>query len=174
MALVDYQTIFCDGQVIEETTLSNRSIDLQSLADYGQGRQWFVHCLVQGAHSNPLRVQVLGSDSNNFSNVEVIGDSGVIAAADLTFGSDFNVAINPIGAKYRYITLRFIPTINGSESETISDGTTGSGTIPGVTKVGAAVNAVAGAIRAQLEFLAVSDVTYPHANDNLNYSASQE
>lgn len=185
MALVDYQTIFCDGQVITATTYSDRSVDLQSLADYGKGKPWSVHCLIQGTHSNDLRVQVVGSTSPNFSDIVVVGDSGVIEKAKLVQGYDFYVDVGAVGKKYRYLALRFIPTIETTETvegeevttstatETVGEGSAGVDNIPHVLPVGAEPQAVANAIRAQIELLNNSNVDYPHANDQLAYATTQ-
>lgn len=173
MALVDYQTIFCDGQVITATTLSDRAVDLQSLADYGKGKTWSVHCLIQGTHTYDLRVQVVGSTSPNFSDIVVVGDSGVIDKAKLVQGYDFFVDVGAVGKKYRFLALRFIPTIEGAETNTISNGTQGVDNIPHVLPVGAVPQAVANAIRAQIELLNNSNVDYPHANDQLAYATTQ-
>lgn len=181
MALVDYQTIFCDGQVITATTYSDRSVDLQSLADYGKGKPWSVHCLIQGTHSNDLRVQVVGSTSPNFSDIVVVGDSGVIAKAKLVQGYDFYVDVGAVGKKYRYLALRFIPTIETevegetvtTATETVGEGSAGVDNIPHVLPVGAVPQAVANAIRAQIELLNNSNVDYPHANDQLAYATTQ-
>ena len=173
MALVDYQTIFCDGQVISATTLSDRAVDLQALADYGKGKPWSVHCLIQGTHTYDLRVQVVGSTSPNFSDIVVVGDSGVIDKAKLVQGYDFFVDVGAVGKKYRFLALRFIPTIEGAETNTISNGTQGVDNIPHVLPVGAEPQAVANAIRAQIELLNNSNVDYPHANDQLAYATTQ-
>lgn len=181
MALVDYQTIFCDGQVISATTYSDRSVDLQSLADYGKGKPWSVHCLIQGTHTYDLRVQVVGSTSPNFSDIVVVGDSGVIAKAKLVQGYDFYVDVGAVGKKYRYLALRFIPTIETevegetvtTATETVGAGSAGVDNIPHVLPVGAVPQAVANAIRAQIELLNNSNVDYPHANDQLSYATTQ-
>ena len=181
MAIVDYQTILADKQVITETTLSDRSVDLQALADYGMGHRWAVHVLCQGAHANDLRVQVLGSDKPTFESVTVIGDSGVFSAAELTFGKEFYVDIVPTGKKYRYVALRFIPTIHSESqsgvettSETIVNGQAGTGNVSPVPKVGDTVTAVANAIRAQIELINVQHLDYPHAVDDMSYSTNQQ
>ena len=173
MALVDYQTIFCDGQVISATTYSDRSVDLQSLADYGKGKPWSVHCLIQGTHTYDLRVQVVGSTSPNFSDIVVVGDSGVIEKAKLVQGYDFFVDVGAVGKKYRYLALRFIPTIETTATETVGEGSAGVDNIPHVLPVGAVPQAVANAIRAQIELLNNSNVDYPHANDQLSYATTQ-
>ena len=181
MALVDYQTIFCDGQVITGTTYSDRAIDFQSLADYGKGKPWSVHCLVQGTHTYDLRVQVVGSQANNFSDVVVVGDSGVIDKAKLVQGYDFYIDVNAVGKKYRFLALRFIPTIvtqvEGQDvataTETVGEGVAGVDNIPHVLKVGEVPSPVDNAIRAQIELLNNSNVDYPHANDQLGYATTQ-
>lgn len=174
MAIVDYQTIFCDKQVIEATSLSDRAIDLQALADYGMGRNWFVHVFIQGTHSNPLRVQVLGFTDNTFTNGVVVGDSDVYAAAKLVQGFNFTVPVNPKASKYRYLALRFVPTISGTETTEISSGTTATaGNMAVVPPVVGSVSAVANAVRAQLELLPIEDISYPHAGDDLSYSTAQ-
>lgn len=179
MSIVDYQTILADKQVVTETTLSDRSVDLQSLADYGMGHRWSVHCLCQGAHEHDLRVQILGSATPTFEAVDVIGDSGVFSAASLTFGKEFYVDIVPTGKKYRYVAARFIPTIQSesgavsSASETVVNGQAGTGNVSPVPKVGDTVSPVANAIRAQIELINVQRLDYPHAVDDLSYSAQQ-
>lgn len=181
MALVDYQTIFCDGQVITATTFSDRAIDLQSLADYGKGKPWSVHCLIQGTHTNDLRVQVVGSTSQNFNNVVVVGDSGVIEKAKLVQGYDFFIDVQAVGKKYRFLALRFIPTIETevegetvtTATETVGEGSAGVDNIPHVLKVGAVPDPIANGIRAQIELLNNSNVDYPHANDQLSYATTQ-
>lgn len=171
--MVDYQTIFCDGQVIEGTTLSDRAIDLQTLADYGKGKPWSVHVIAQGAHEHDLRVQIVGSKTATFNDVVVVGDSGVIPRAKLVQGFDRYIDVNAVGEKYRYLALRFIPTIDGNASETISAGTKGTDAIPSVLRVGEVPAPIANGIRAQIELLNNTNVAYRHANDDKSYSASQ-
>lgn len=168
--MIDFQTIFSDQQVISATTLSDRAVDLQSLADYGIGRELFVNCVTQGTHANDLRIQILGSDTRAFSSVDVIGDSGVITATELNATKKFCIHVNPTGKKYRYICLRYIPTIEGSASETISDGTAGSATVSAPPKVGDQITDVANSIRAYVGFVADFDVQYPYANQSMSYS----
>ena len=165
MAIVDFQTIFSDEQVVLGTTLSERSIDLQASADYAIGRNIYAHVLTQGDMSHDLRVQILGCNSTDFADVEVVGDSGVIPQADLTFGSDLYVQLVATGKKYRYVCLRYIPTNDGTA---VTDSTAGTPptTMPPVAKVGSTETAIANALRAQIEFVPAMDINYPYANED--------
>lgn len=166
MALIDSRNIFCDKQVIADTTLSQRSLDLTGLSDHAVGINLYVHCLTQGDFSNDLRVQILGAEDNTFANPIVIGDSGVIQQANLVNGSDFFVQMLPVGEKYRFVCLRIIPTVNGVGSETVSGSDTPNvSAIAVVTPVGSEDTPIANALRAQIETVAaLGKPVYSYAN----------
>ena len=170
--MIDYQTIFCDRQVISATTLSNRAVDLQALASYGVGRQLFVNCMPQGTHAHDLRVQILGSKTGDFAtDAVVVGDSGVIPVNDLNANGHFFVGFNPIKDKYRYVALRFIPTIEGEASEEVTNGGNGSDVVPNVPEVGVVPADLANGIKAYIDFTPALDIVYPMAREDMGYSA---
>lgn len=169
--MIDYQTIFCDKQVIEGTTLSNRAVDLQSLADYAIGRDLYAQVLAQGEHAKDLRVQVLGSQTDTFADSVVIGDSGVIPVEDINEKKQFFVRFNPTGKKYRYVCLRFIPTVNGHESAMESGVVIGVDEIPPVQEVGTEPTDLANAVKAMIAFVPNIDVVYPFARQDNGYTA---
>lgn len=169
--MIDYQTIFCDKQVIEGTTLSNRAVDLQSLADYAIGRDLYAQVLAQGTHSKDLRVQVLGSQTNTFADAVVIGDSGVVPVEEINEKKQFFVRFNPTGKKYRYVALRFIPTVNGVESGAESGVVIGVDEIPPVVEVGSDVTELNNAVKAMIAFVPNIDIIYPVARQDNGYTA---
>jgi len=114
MAIVDSNTILSKDQVLATVTYAQRAIDLQASADYGVGRDAFVKFLIKGNFTLDLRCQIVGSDSADFSNLKVISDSGVKEAAELLEGTQFFLRFNPTNLKYRYITIRYIPTAAGT------------------------------------------------------------
>lgn len=168
--MVDFQTIFCDGQVVERTTLSNRGIDLQSLADYAIGRSLYAQVVLQGTLTRDLRVQILGADNAAFTDATVIGDSGVIDKGEFNANGEAFVQFNPTGKKYRYVTLRFIPTLAEGESDTGTE-VPGSDVVADVPEVGSDVTPVNNAIRAQIAFVPHLNIIYPVANADKGYSA---
>lgn len=168
--MIDYQTIFSDKQVIEGTTLSNRMVDLQSLADYAIGRDLYAQIVAQGTHAHDLRVQILGSDSESFADAVVIGDSGVVPVADINEKKLFFVRFNPTGKKYRYVCLRFIPTLEGVESAE-SAIVIGSDEVPPVPEVGVEPTDLANAVKAFIAFVPAIDVVYPVAREGNGYTA---
>lgn len=169
MAIVDSQTIFSDKQVITKTTLSQRSVDLQALGDYGVGRNLYVHVITQGDMANDLRVQILGSTDEEFAEPVLLGDSGVHKSTKLTNGSEFFVRLDETGEKYRYVCLRYIPSSTTvTEDTSVSGGKAFSSTevFAPVSEVGVEEKAVANAVRAELTFVAALGQQYPYANSD--------
>nr|DAQ04771.1 MAG TPA: major capsid protein [Caudoviricetes sp.] len=173
MAIVDANTVLSDYQEITATTYSQRTIDFQTPADYGSGTQnLYVHFMAQGAHAKDLRIQILGLLTEDDATPLIIGDSGVIKKTDLVAGSDGYIQVLPNKQKWRYLKLRYIPTTDGTGTETV----TGSEK-PDLTnfnqprKVGEEPKVVANAIRAQLESVAVLGTVYPFANEDKSYTA---
>ena len=117
---------FSYQQDVTAVTNSQRSVDLQSMADYGVGRPWWIVVNCCGAISSNLRVQILGSEDDTFSTVSVIADSGILVSTSLVQGYEIKMQVPQTDKKYRYIALRYIPSTTEKPS-TGTEAPTGSG-----------------------------------------------
>lgn len=173
MAIVDAITVLSDKQVLDATTYSQRAIDFQTLADYGTGRDLYVHFIAQGTHAKDLRIQVLGLRTTDDATPIILGDSGVIPRAELVQGGDGYVRVSETRTKWRYLVLRYIPTDKGQGSETVVGGDKFECTchFNEPVKVGETQAPIANAIRAQIEFVPVLGNVYPCANADKSYTA---
>lgn len=117
MAILDSQAIFSRDQVVEEVTYSQRAMDLQSLADYGIGAHAYIECVVNGAFTKYLRVQLVGSKTDDWADLIVISDSGVKDKDELVAGHVFYVPFNMTDKKYKNICLRFIPSDDAASND---------------------------------------------------------
>ncbi len=172
MALIDSLTVLSSNQDVSATTLSERAIDMNALADQGlNGKPLYVHVIMKGAATKDLRVQVLGFQTpGTYTSPDVIADSGVYAAENLVHGALIQVAIPPVDRKYRVIALRYIPSDdNTAETTTITSGTTASASnYDAPPKVGASPVTAADTVDAFLSGSFVSSVAYQYANASLS------
>lgn len=168
MAHVDARTILSDKQVIKGKTLSQKAIAYVDNGDQAFESEFYIGCYIQGDFTHDLRVQILGFNDETFGGDPVlIGDSGVIEKENLTFGTAFSIKANPTGKRYKYLALRYIPTLDGVE---VTDDTTDSPLNPATfaipTKIVDDTTPVADAIRAQYEREFNGGVSYPFANQD--------
>lgn len=168
MAHVDARTILSDRQVIKGTTLSQRAVAYIDSGDQAFEREFYIGCYVQGDFTHDLRVQILGFNDAKFTGEPVlVGDSGVIEKENLTFGSAFSVKANPTGKKYKYLAVRYIPTLDGVEvKDDTTDDPTDNATFAIPTPITGKVEPLADSIRAQYERQFNGGAIYPFANED--------
>ena len=101
---------------VTSSTVVSDSIDLAVASDLGKGRPLSMHFQASVAFTSgtSLELQVItASDSALTSDIEVVGNAGVIAVSDLTLGAVFHATLNPLAAsqtKGQFIGVRLIPT----------------------------------------------------------------
>lgn len=120
MALVEASSILSYEQVVTETSYAQRCIDMKELGDYGVGHPYYFVVNVLGTFTKDLRVQIVGFTDDTFSDPMVLGDSGIHPKAELLEGESFAVQLNQVDRKYRFISLRYIPSDAGSETTEVS------------------------------------------------------
>lgn len=166
MAIFDQNDILADKLVVTtKVKKAQKAKDFQGVTDFGMGNPIYVACYCQGDFTHDLRVQALGSTDGVTWNI-LLADSGVVPKADLTFGKAFWFPINAVNKKYRFMTLRFIPSTNGVDVTDEDDSAPVIENFGAPNKVGAEVAPIANAIRAQLETVRPTDVEYDYANDD--------
>ncbi len=170
MAILDSQAIFARDQVVTETTYSQRAMDLQALADYGVGANAYIECVVNGAFTKYLRVQLVGSATDDWADIIVISDSGVKDKAELVAGKVFYVPFTITDKKYKNICLRFIPSDDAASNDSSA---TPSGTAYALDgafaeppKVGAEKAEVANSISCHLVLTPTTHVEYDTVNSD--------
>lgn len=111
MALLDSLDILSDKQVINNTCYSAYSRDLKVPMDWGQTETpRYIQLLAHGTHSHPLTVQVVGSNNQSHSDEFVICQTPEIPVAELKAGFKSFITLPPIGKKYRFLALKYLPT----------------------------------------------------------------
>ena len=170
MAILDSQAIFSRDQVIDAVTYSQRAMDLQSLADYGVGANAYIECVVNGAFTKYLRVQLVGSASDDWADLIVISDSGVKDKSELVAGHVFYVPFTLTDKRYKNICLRFIPSDDAAsnDSSATPEGTAyaledGYAAPP---KVGVDKTEVANSISCHLVLTPTTHVEYDTVNED--------
>lgn len=179
MALHDARNLLASNQVISATTLSQRYLDFNALADYGVGHlPIFLTTIIKGQFTHDLRIQLLATEEEDgdFSNPIVVADSGLTPADELYAGKVIPVLIPPTNKKYRAVCARFIPS-RAESSEGAGDGVLETTDITGGTpyvvdstfnppaKVGDTNAEVADAVDCFLTSEMATDLYYPNAND---------
>lgn len=182
MPLVDAKNIFSDKQTLTVVSYSQKTLDMKEASDFGIGHNLYAVVYTQGDFSFDLRVQVLGHNNPSVadSTPVVIGDSGVVPLAELTHGSRVPVRIDETGKKYRYLTLRYIPSVNGTGIDPVEavEASEGVEAVEGTeevtvnslpnfampTPVGEEDTPIADTLRAQLESIASVAPLYRAAN----------
>lgn len=111
MALIDSLDILSDKQVVNNTCYSRYCKKFKAPSDWGQTEmQRYIEILCHGTHAHPLTVQVVGSNNDSHSDEFVICQTTEIPVAKLKAGYKFFIPIPPIGQKYRYLALKYLPT----------------------------------------------------------------
>ena len=117
----DARAFFSDEQVVTETTYAQKAYDFMAAWDHAIGSQLYVTCICNGNFEKDLRVQVIGStDGKTWDVKRPLGDSGVYAKEDLKTNKTFPIHVVETGQKYRYVTLLYIPSVNGAEDFNVS------------------------------------------------------
>lgn len=166
MAIFDQNDILADRLVVAtKVRKAQKAKDFNGVTDFGMGQPIYVACYCQGDFTHDLRVQALAS-TDGVTYTTVVADSGVRPKEELTFGKSFSFAIPATGRKYRFLTLRFIPSTDGVEGteEDTEIGDIAQWGAP--NKVGETVAPIENAIRAQLETVQALDPEYSYANDD--------
>lgn len=170
MAILDSQAIFSRDQVIDAVTYSQRAMDLQALADYGVGQNAYIECVVNGAFTKYLRVQLVGSANDDWSDLIVISDSGVKDKSELVAGHVFYVPFSITDKKYKNICLRFIPSDDAASNDSSATPTGEAFAIDGAyaepPKVGAEKDEVANSISCHLVLTPTTHVEYDAVNSD--------
>lgn len=166
MAIFDHNDILADRLVVTtKVRKAQKAKDFNGVTDFGMGQPIYVACYCQGNFTHDLRVQAIASNDGVTWTI-VVADSGVYPKAELTFGKSFSFAIPATGRKYRFLTVRFIPSTNGVD---VTDEDTDIGEVHhwgAPNKVGETIAPIENAIRAQLETVQALDPVYPYANDD--------
>lgn len=99
----------------DTSVLGDKSVDLATATDIGEGEQLYLRTVVATAASGGTSVefQFVGADDAALtSNLLVLGSSGAIAVASLTAGAKFETPLPPrissLGKRYvgiRYVTV---------------------------------------------------------------------
>lgn len=159
---------FSYRQVLDAVSNSQRSVDLQTMADYGVGRPWWVVVQACGTFTKDLRIQIIGSEDKEFSTVVHIADSGVIPKASLVQGYEYKIQVPQVDRKYRFIALRYIPSETGTPSkgdETPSGSEyTLDGVFDPVEVAGKVPEPLADGVTAFASINVATELDYPHAN----------
>lgn len=120
----DARAFFSDRQEIDVTTYSQKAYDFIAAWDHAIGSQLYVTCICNGDFDKDLRVLVLGSNDGKIWDVDrPIGDSGVYKKEELKTNKSFPIHIVETGSKYRYVTLLYIPTTDGTGDTTVTSPT---------------------------------------------------
>lgn len=120
MAIIDSFDIFADKQIVNDTCYSAiPPKDLGAPMDWGQTViQKYIELVFHGAFTHPLTVQLIGFNNKNASDQFVICATPEIPITELIKGSKKFLQIPPIGKKYRFVILKFMPTGGSSGSAT--------------------------------------------------------
>lgn len=167
MALVEANTILSYEQEITDTTYSQRYIDLHAQADYGVGRPLYFVFNILGTFAKDLRAQVVGFTDETLADPVVLADSGLHEKATLVAGAQFSVQVNQVDQKYKIIALRFIPSVEHSETFDVA---TSEGVTPDVSnfappvKVGAENKEVANGVTAFAALTVPTKLLYKYVN----------
>lgn len=167
MAIVEARTILSYEQVVEETTYSQRYIDLKAQADYGVGRPLYFVFNVLGTFAKDLRAQIVGFTDDEFTDPVVLADSGIQESASLVEGTSFCVQLNQVDKKYKNICVRYIPSTGGTETTDV--GSSGA-EVPDVSnfapppKVGEETKAIANGITSFACLTVPTKVLYKYVN----------
>ncbi len=119
--IFDLQSLFSDGQAVTVTAASTNVIDLGATGtpisgiaplkrDLGAGGPVPVRIQVNETFAGltSLQVEMEVSDAEDFSSgVEVVADTGAIAAADLVAGYVFPPQYIPMNTDKRYVRLNY-------------------------------------------------------------------
>ena len=119
MALIDSLDILSDKQIVNNTCYSRYCKKFKAPSDWGQTEmQRYIEILCHGTHAHPLTVQVVGSNNDSHSDEFVICQTTEIPVAKLKAGYKFFIPIPPIGQKYRFLALKYLPTGGSNPSAT--------------------------------------------------------
>lgn len=120
MAIIDAFDIFADKQIVNDTCYAaTPAKDLGAPMDWGQTViAKYVELLFHGAFTHPLTVQLIGYNNPNGSDQFVVCSTPELPIAELVKGAKHYLQIPPIGKKYRFVTLKFLPTGGSSGAAT--------------------------------------------------------
>ena len=161
MAVIDRLDKLSDKQVIDKIEYSVHFKDLLAPCDWGEGLPKYVMLLSHGAFTTgtTLEVQLVGANKTDFSDAFVINTTGAISQNDIVHGFSRGIAITPIGKKYRYFALKFLPA-NGTED---SAGDKPESTCP-TDPMLKPQEAIENAFTAFITFNSITGLTYPMVN----------
>lgn len=170
MAIVDSQTILSYRQVVTDVTYSQHGFDWGEKADYGVGEPIWLEVTIHGAFAKNLRCQLIGSDSKDFTNPVVLGDSGLYKKEELTAGKLISVQLVQTDKKYRYMCARYIPSAVGSAEDANAtpsgDNACDCTPLAPPPKVGEVPAELANGLSAHLALVAPTQVQYKYVNED--------
>lgn len=159
--IVDSLDILSDKQVIDKIEYSDHFKDLVAPCDWGEGQTKYVMVLSHGAFTTgtTLEIQLVGANKADFSDAFMINSTGAISQDAIVHGFSRCIAITPIGKKYRYFALKFLPA-SGTED---SAGDKPESTCPTEPML-KPQEAIDNAFSAFIMFNSITGLTYPMVN----------
>lgn len=111
MALIDNLEKFAEKQIISKICRSQYGIALRNKADFGQNMfNRYVKLQTHGAFTTGLTVNLIASNSSDFSDEVTLSSTGEIAQGTLVSGYTTFLQIPATGQKYKYFALKFMPS----------------------------------------------------------------
>ncbi len=111
--ILDEQALFSNAQAVTASAVSTNCIKVNGDIGKGEPVEILAQVVTDFATCTSLKVGVQTSDTENFSSVDTLVESGAIPVASLKAGYKFPIKFLPIGIK-KYLRLYY--TVAGSNA----------------------------------------------------------